>query len=190
MLMPELPTAIIPPYTQLLTLKHYLKRGYIMQNLEMYGLNYSLANTVTTAAGAVATISLTNPTVAVIDGTFAAVLTAGAKTFAFVDANNVAKAATSLLVNQACVVVNCIDASGAMKNIQGKIVDLDAVTGQLVQVAPFPKIPDTLVPFSYLTVKAGSTSAGFIFGTSLVNATGITITPVNVSVLPARPVWP
>jgi hypothetical protein len=162
-----------------------------MQNLELYGLNYSLANTVTVATAAAATLATTNATVAVIDGAFTTALAAGAgKALSLVGPDGAAKAAVPLLVNQACVIVNCVDASGAMKNIQGPAVALDAVTGGLVQVAPFPKIPDTLVPFSYLTIKAGSTSSGFTPGVTNWNATGITTTVKDISVLPAKPIWP
>lgn len=162
-----------------------------MQNSELSGINLSLANTVTVATAAAATLATTNATVAVVNGAFTTALGSGAgKALSLVGTDGVtAKAAVALAVSQACVIVNCVNAAGQMKNVQGPVVNLDAA-GALTSALPFPQIPDNLTPFSYLVVKAGSTSSGFTPGVTNWDATGITTTVSNVMVLPSRPVFP
>lgn len=162
-----------------------------MQNSELSGINISLANAVTAATAAAATLGTTNATVALVNGAFATALAGGAgKALSLVGPDGVtAKAAAALAVSQAVVIVNCVNAAGQMKNIQGQPVNLDAAGG-LVSALPFPQIPDNLTPFSYLVVKAGATSSGFTPGVTNWDATGVTTTVVNVGTLPPRPVFP
>lgn len=160
-----------------------------MQDLEYSGINLNLANTGTTVTGAAATVTLAAATVAAINGAFTTALALGAKTLNFVSEADgaTAKPATNLAAGQACVVVNCVDAAGTFKNLQGPIQALDA-QGNLVNPAAFPKVPDNLVAFSWFSVK--NTTNPFIFGTTLWNAAGVTVATVNCAALPSRPVWP
>lgn len=90
------------------------------------------------------------------------------------------------------VFVFCYDGSSttaatAIKIVQGQVQALDPVTGLFVIAPQFPAIPDGLCPFGYAVVKGATNSAAFAFGTSLWNATGITVTAVDVIGLPPRP---
>lgn len=162
-----------------------------MLNSEIYGINLNMVNAGTVATAAAATLATTAATSAVIEGGFTTALASGAgKALSLVDSAGVAKAAVPLLVNQACTIVNCVDASGAMKNIQGPATNMDAVNGNLLTALQFPRVPDILVPFSYLTVRAGATSTGFTPGVTNWNATGITTAVKDVVSLPSRPVFP
>jgi len=162
-----------------------------MQDFELSGINLSLSNTVVVATAAAATLATTNATVATVNGAFATALASGAgKALSLVGADGVtAKAAVPLPIGQCCAIVNCVNAAGQMKNIQGPLQSLDA-SGVLVNPIAFPKVPDNLVPFSYLTVRAGATSSGFTPGVTNWDATGITTTVTNISALPSRPVYP
>lgn len=162
-----------------------------MLDLEISGANISLSNVVLAATAGAATLGTTNATVATINGEFTTALASGiGKTLAFVENDGAtAKTPANLAVNQACSIVCCVNAAGAMKNLQGPIQSLDAA-GNLVNPILFPRVPDNLVAFGYLVVKAGSTSSGFIPGTTNWNATGITTTAKSIAVLPSRPVWP
>ena len=163
----------------------------MIDNNELNGVNMSFVNAVTVATAAAATLATTAATSATINGAFATALASGAgKALSLVGADGVtAKPAVPLVPGHACTIVNCVNAAGQMKNIQGPVQQLDA-TGGLVNPAMFPRVPDNLVPFSYVTVKAGATSVGFTPGVSNWDATGNVTTVANVSVLPSRPVWP
>lgn len=78
-------------------------------------------------------------------------------------------------------------AAAAIKIYQGSIEALDPVSGLFINPPKFPTIPDTATPFGYAVIKGATNSAAFAFGTSLWNATGITVTAVDVFTLPDRP---
>lgn len=162
-----------------------------MLDSEFSGINLSLSNVVLAATAGAATVGTTNATACAINGEFGTALASGAgKALSFVAGDGVtAKVATSLAVSQACIIVCAVNAAGAMKNLQGPIASLDAA-GNLTTALLFPSIPENLTPFGYLTVKAGSTSSGFIPGTTNWNATGITTVAKSVMSLPSRPIWP
>lgn len=163
----------------------------MIQNNELNGANLNLVNAGTVATGGAATLATTTATVACVNGAFATALASGAaKALSFVGLDGVtAKVATALAVSQACVIVNCVNAAGVLKNVQGAVQNLDAANN-LVNPVQFPRIPDNLTPFSYLVVKAGSTSSGFTPGTTFWNATGITTTVQDIVTLPPRPIFP
>lgn len=78
-------------------------------------------------------------------------------------------------------------AANAIKIYQGQVVAVDPVTGKFPIAPQFPVIPDTSTPFAYAVVKGATNSAAFAFGTSLWDATGITVSAVDVFTLPDRP---
>jgi hypothetical protein len=162
----------------------------MIQNNELNGANLNLVNAGTVATAAAATLATTTATVACVNGAFATALASGAgKALSLVGPDGVtAKAATALAIGQACIIVNCVNAAGQMKNVQGPVQALDAANN-LVNPVHFPRIPDNLTPFSYLVVKAGSTSSGFTPGTTNWNATGIVTTVQDIVTMPPRPVF-
>lgn len=89
--------------------------------------------------------------------------------------------------NYGSVFVFGYDKDGTIKVSQGSVVALDA-SGAFILAPQFPAIPDTVCPFGYLVIKAGSTASNWTFGSSnLSGATGITYTFVDVMTMPARP---
>jgi hypothetical protein len=161
-----------------------------MQDLEYNGININLVNAATVATAAAATLATTNATSALINGAFATPLAGGAgKALSLVSQDGItARPAQAMSANQSCVIVNCVNAAGQMRNIQGPIQNMDA--GVLVNPVAFPRVPDNLTAFSYVVVRAGATSAGFTPGVTNWNATGITTTVVDIGTLPGRPVYP
>lgn len=100
-----------------------------------------------------------------------------------------------LNVNQGTVVVwgytatldNAASASVDAKCMMGSIEDLDSA-GNFKNRPQFPPVPDTITPFAYSVLKAGSTLASeWNFGTDNWNATGMTVAHVNILTLPNRP---
>ena len=94
-----------------------------------------------------------------------------------------------IAVNKAGVFVICLDTSGALKVVQGSIVDYS--DAGVFAVAPqFPGIPsDTLCPIGYELVKVISTGSTWTFGVSnQASQTGITKVLVDVAGgMPDRP---
>lgn len=114
---------------------------------------------------------------------------------------NTGNAFKALAVQQACVFVWALDASGNVKVIQGPLpvqagtVGINGVlaaqnvdaSGNIITAPQFPSIPDTLTPFAYTIAINGATGSNWTFGTSLWNATGITVNTDDVYQLPANP---
>lgn len=85
-----------------------------------------------------------------------------------------------LTAGKKCVFVFSLNAAGTTGVSQGPLT-----TGA---VPEFPTLPDTEAPFGYLVVTAGATTVGsWTFGTSLWDATGVTVAAQDVMMLPARP---
>lgn len=85
----------------------------------------------------------------------------------------------------ACFVFG-FDTAGNLRVAQGEVVPYtDTSAGSTI--VPMPQIPDWMTPFGYAVIKlVSATAASWTFGTSLWNATGVTIdTPVDVGVMPA-----
>ena len=95
---------------------------------------------------------------------------------------------TAIGLNKADVFVFCYDTSGALKVVQGTIVDYND-SGVFWNGAPqFPTIPDTLCPIGYELVKVISTGSAWTMGSSNQAAqTGITKVFVDCVTLPERP---
>jgi len=93
-----------------------------------------------------------------------------------------------IAVNKAGVFVICLDTAGALKVVQGQIVDYNDA-GEFYKGAPqFPVVPDTLCPIGYELVKVISTGSTWTFGSSnQASQTGITKVLVDVMTLPDRP---
>lgn len=94
----------------------------------------------------------------------------------------------AIAVNKAGVFVICLDSSGAIKVVQGGIVDYND-SGEFYKGAPqFPGIPDNLCPIGYELVKVISTGSTWTFGSSnQASQTGITKVLVDCFTLPERP---
>lgn len=91
-----------------------------------------------------------------------------------------------------CVFVWAYDAAGNVKVYQGQIqaTDLaaDGANTKFIVAPQFPAIPDTVCPFGYSVVKVGTSGAAFTMGgTSLVSGSNISVTHVDISMLPDRP---
>lgn len=98
-----------------------------------------------------------------------------------------AAAFPALAANSGSVFVLALDAAGNVKGYQGSVESLDA-SGSFMVAPQFPAIPDTVAPFAYIVVKAGSTASAWTFGASNWNATGITSASQAICELPKRPV--
>lgn len=76
-------------------------------------------------------------------------------------------------------------------DVNGKLLGAENSVGQNGGngVLAFPDIPDNVTPVAYFSVlnPAGSSTSIFTFGTTNWNATSITTTAYNLSVLPQRP---
>ena len=92
----------------------------------------------------------------------------------------------TLVANQACALLWCLDASGNVKVVKGPTVAWTDTSANSTKVE-LPSIQPTLTPIAYSVVKAGSTTVGtWQVGVSNWNATGIVVdTPVNLSSIPA-----
>lgn len=90
-----------------------------------------------------------------------------------------------LTANTGCNVVLALDSGGNIKAAQGPVKALDSA-GNFTGSPEFPVMPETLAAFAYIECKAGSTATSWVFGTGNWDATGITATPVDVIMLPAR----
>lgn len=101
--------------------------------------------------------------------------------------SNTGAAFLPIAVNKAGVFVICLDTGGALKVVQGAIVDY--TDDGVFKVAPqFPVVPDTLCPIGYELVKVISTGSTWTFGSSnQASQTGITKVLVDVMTLPDRP---
>lgn len=94
----------------------------------------------------------------------------------------------SVPVNKACVYAICLDSAGALKVVQGSIVDYSDAAVFTLNAPAFPIIPDSLCPIGYELVKIISTGSAWVFGTSNQAAqTGITKVLVDCFTLPDRP---
>lgn len=96
---------------------------------------------------------------------------------------------TAVLPDKICVFVWGLDSSSTVKLYQGSIEDVDGDT-DVAKISPqFPFIPNDITPFAYTIYQTDGTSAaaGLRPGTDNWNATGLTVTVVNISTLPKRP---
>lgn len=101
------------------------------------------------------------------------------------DANG--NAFTAIGLNKAGVFVWGYDSSGALKVMQGEIVNYSDA-GVFERAPQFPAIPDTMCPIAYELVKVISTGSAWTMGSSnQASQTGITKVFVDVMTLPDRP---
>lgn len=93
-----------------------------------------------------------------------------------------------IAVNKAGVFAICLDSAGAIKVVQGGIVDYNDA-GEFYKGAPqLPGIPDSLCPIGYELVKVISTGSTWTFGSSnQASQTGITKVLVDCFTMPDRP---
>lgn len=95
---------------------------------------------------------------------------------------------TATVLPKQCLFVICLDTAGAIKVVQGPMVNAIDVTNKLSAVH-FPSIPDTLCPIAYEMVTAASTQvATWTFGTNNhAGVTGITTAFADLSSIPGAP---
>jgi hypothetical protein len=139
------------------------------------------------AAGTTSTVSTTNAITGCIRGK-SVTKTALSNTATPTTDATTGAAFPSISANQGTIVLLGIDASGNLKASQGTIQALD-VAGAFIQAPQFPMVPDTVLPFSYIVLKGGSTLSGtWTFGTNnLSSVTGMTYSFVDIMTLPDRP---
>ena len=95
---------------------------------------------------------------------------------------------TALALNEAGVFAICLDTSGALKIVQGGIVDYTDA-GTYAEAPKLPAIPDTLCPIGLEFVKVISTGSAWTMGdNNQASQTGITKTFVDLMVMPQRPI--
>jgi hypothetical protein len=165
-----------------------------MEKNLIYGQNICLTKATLATAGAVSTFTTTGTMTYVVNGKFYTVAAQAGVASPTLDA--VSGKPITLVKLQALVVVWCVDASGAFKvvatPINPNLIGADSVAYDGTTIAPTPpqfgQIPDTLTPFAYQILKAASTLVGtWTFGTSLWNATGLTVVNQDICTLPDRP---
>jgi len=105
---------------------------------------------------------------------------------------NTEAAFTRLGTSEGGVFVLGLAANGDLKVAQGEILALDDAEAFKDDAPAFPFIPDTMMPFAYVIVKAGDNAAakatGWLWGTSNhTGVTGVTTALVDVAELPDRP---
>lgn len=97
-------------------------------------------------------------------------------------------APVALLGAQACVFVIGLNASGALRFVQGPIVAFPSGTAASEVVLPLPPMPANFCPIAYQVIKNKNTAgtAGWTFGTSNFNASNVASeTAVQLHTLPS-----
>lgn len=163
-----------------------------MDALQTPPLTMCVSKATLAASGAATTFTTTGATLYCIKGK---AYTTSAASSAATPTSDATKGTTfasaPLAANTGTVFVWCYDGSSttaatAIKVVQGTVEALDT-SGNFMKAPDFSNIPDTLCPFAYSIVRAGSTASAWTFGTSNWNATGITVAHQDVMSLPGRP---
>lgn len=160
-----------------------------MQSLDFRGLTLCL-NKANLAAGTTTTFSTTGATeYAIQDKTYSTAAAANAATPTL--DGNTGKAFVAVAPNKGSVFVFAYDgqatAANAIKVYQGTIEDLDS-DANFIKPPQMPQTPDTVCPFAYMVLKAGSTASNWTFGVSNQSgATGITYLRQDITNIPPRP---
>lgn len=163
-----------------------------MDSLQQIPLTLCTSKAALSASGAATTWSTTGATLYAIKGkAYTTSAASGAASPTTDAATGTTFASKPLAANTGTVFVWCYDGSSttaatAIKVVQGTVEALD-VSGNFLKAPDFSNIPDTLAPFAYSIVRAGSTASNWTFGTSNWNATGITVAHQDVMTLPGRP---
>jgi hypothetical protein len=79
----------------------------------------------------------------------------------------------------------CLDASGNVSIVPGKVVDSTELAGGRVSL-DFPDCPNLVCPFGALRVALTS-GAAFVPGTTSLAASGVTAAYINLATVPANP---
>lgn len=151
---------------------------------------YSTVNAVF-AAGTTSTYSTTNSTACVINGKWATALTAQTNTASPTTDVNTGAAFRALADDQITVFVWGVNAAGTIKVAQGSIEDTEVgvttTPGAIIRGPQFPTLPDDFCPCAYTLIQTAPSASAWTFGSSAWDATGVTDTWKNISVLPDRP---
>lgn len=163
-----------------------------MDALQTPPLTQCVSKAALAASGAATTFSTTGATLYSIKGPmYSTAAGSGAATPTSDVVKGTTFASSPLPKSFGTVFVFCYDGQGtaanAIKVAQGTVEALDA-SNLFVNAPQFPGIPDNLCPFAYMVVRNGSTGSNWTFGTSNWNATGITLSIVDINTLPGRPV--
>ena len=142
------------------------------------GTNKSYTTTVTTAG--------------VINGKFVTTLGAQTNTASPTTDANTGAAFNALSANKACALVFGQNAAGAIRLVQGPIVDtftgVTTTVGAFKEAPQFPPLPNDFMPLAYTLVRTAPDAAAWTPGTSSWTASGVSATTFqNISTLPNRP---
>lgn len=161
-----------------------------MQSQQLVGLNFCLAKAgITGLSGAATTFTTANAFNFSINGkAFAKAAVAGGTT-PIVDAVTALPITLNATAAQGkgTVVAWCVDATGAIKAVQGTTENIDAAGNFMFAAPQFPAFSDTLTIFAYSIHKSVAGSAPFTFGVSNWNMAGLTHTATDLITMPNRP---
>lgn len=142
-------------------------------------------------AGTTSTYTTTAITKCAINGKWATDLAVQTNTASPTTDAATGNAFTPIQINQGGVFVWGVNAAGAIKVVQGQVVNTQpgvaAVPGSFNEVPYMPVLPDDFCPICYTVVRVGPTGAAWTFGASNWTATAVVATFQDVMGLPDRP---
>jgi hypothetical protein len=156
------------------------------------GITINLSPATGLVAGATSTYTTTATTNCVINGKPTTALTAQtAQPTPTTDATT-GLAFNALAPNQCCSLVFGLNAAGAIRMSQGKIIGTNpgvtTTVGALLNDPAFPALPDDFCPLGYTVVRTAPSAAAWIPGTGAWTASGVSASTFQpVAQLPNRP---
>ena len=143
-------------------------------------------------AGTTSTYTTTVTTTCVINGKFATTLGAQTNTATPTTDANTALAFNALQPNQTCCLVLGTNLAGAIKMVQGPIINtlvgVTTTVGGLLNDPQFPALPADFCPLAYTVVRTAPSATAWTPGTSSWTASGVSASTFqNVCQLPNRP---
>ena len=143
-------------------------------------------------AGTTSTYTTTVTTAGLVNGKFVTTLGAQTNTASPTTDANTGAAFTALSANKTCALVFGQTAAGAIKLVQGPIIDtytgVTTTVGAFKDAPQFPPLPDDFLPLAYTLVRTAPDAAAWTPGTSSWTASGVSATTFkNIGVLPNRP---
>lgn len=143
-------------------------------------------------AGTTSTYTTTVTTAGLINGKFVTTLAAQTNTATPTTDGNTGVAFNALSPNKACALVLGQNAAGAIRMLQGPIVDTETgvttTVGAFRDLPQFPPLPDDFLPLAYTLVRTAPSAASWIPGTGSWTASGVSATTFrNIGQLPDRP---
>jgi hypothetical protein len=147
---------------------------------------------ITSGAAASATYTTTTTTAGLINGKFVTTLAPQTDAASPTTDANTGAAFNALSPNKTCVLVYGQTAAGAIRLVQGPIIDtfvgVTTTVGAFKEAPQFPGLPDNFLPLGYTLVRTAPAASPWTPGTSFWNASGVSNTAFqNIGVLPVRP---